>query len=104
MTETAELSATARIAALEALPPALRRELSVMRREPAEFAVVARGICRFCTGSAKTAYWLSHPLNKDAGSWCPEHGFLSFDSNTIRPIGEEYIPKKRKLICNVELR
>lgn len=79
------------------LPSTLDAELTRMRRDPREFMVLSLGRCKWCPPKSETAYSLSHPFNvKDAGKWCAEHGWLSFDSVKIRPRGEEYIPKKRR--------
>lgn len=76
------------------LPSELAKQIQVMRRNPAEFSVVRKVQCKFGCGK-QSAFALTHPDSKDVGSWCPTHGWLSFDSATVRPIGEEYTPTKR---------
>ena len=82
---------------MEAMPEELKKELKRMRRNPDEFTVLRKRGCRFCY-QKKNAFDLGHPKNPlNAGSWCLIHGWLFFDSVKIRPIGEEYVPRKRKL-------
>lgn len=95
--ETAELSVHGYTGASEALPAALSRELSVMRRNPLAFTVIRRIACSLGCGKG-TAYSLTHPDCAEAGSWCPVHGWLSFPSNQLRPIGEEYVPSKKRRV------
>lgn len=65
------------------LPSALTLELTRMRREASNFTVVRMVGCRFCT-TPLGAYALGHPLNlTDAGTWCHEHGWTTFDSSHI---------------------
>ena len=78
-------------------PEALDKELRRMRRDPSEFKVTGIGKCQFC--GQKLAVRLTHPLSPEAGTWCPVNGWLFFDSVAIRPIGEEYMPKKRKKVA-----
>lgn len=80
-----------------ALPDPLIEQISVMRRNPAEFTFLAIARCKLCY--KKNAVEIGHPLNPNgAGTWCPFHGFLAFDSVKIRPIGEEYTPKHNKRV------
>lgn len=77
------------------MPEPLKTELRRMRRRPEDFTVLRQGRCRLCC--KKTALDLGHPKNPtNAGSWCPVHGWLSFDSVKVRPLGEEAVPKRRK--------
>jgi hypothetical protein len=64
-------------------PPALIHELTRMRRDAARFTVVRMVHHAGC--SSKQAFALSHPLCKDAGTWCPEHGWTAFQSQLILP-------------------
>ncbi|HLA11395.1 MAG TPA: hypothetical protein VJ023_12485 [Pyrinomonadaceae bacterium] len=79
---------------MDPMPEGLKRELRLMRRNPAEFTVLRKGRCK-CR--MKNAFDLGHPVPLNAGSWCLIHGWLFFDSVKIRPTGEEYAPRKRKL-------
>lgn len=76
------------------IPEALTKELRRMRRDPAPFSVVKMVQCALGCGKAK-AFSLTHPECPEAGTWCAQHGWLSFPSNQLRPIGEEYAPQKR---------
>lgn len=81
----------------EGIPDALAQELVVMRRDPSEFVFLRVSKCRLCRDKTG-AIDIGHPLNPaNAGSWCPVHGWLAFDSVKIRPKGEEYVPKRRKV-------
>lgn len=68
---------------LAGMSEALNAELTRMRRNPAEFTVFSGANCKLCY--KKTAFDLSHPKNPTAGSWCPTHGWLFFDSVKIPP-------------------
>lgn len=82
-------------ATLIAMPEELTQELRRMRRDPEEFTVLRALHCSFCTKT--TAVTLGHPMNPvKAGTWCPTHGWLFFDSVKITPIGEQ-LPKRKKL-------
>lgn len=72
----------------------LRTDILTMRRNPDEFTVTDGAKCKFCY--KRVAFDLAHELNPTAGSWCPIHGWLHFDSVKIRPIGDEYVPKRRR--------
>jgi hypothetical protein len=77
------------------LPELLKAEIRKMRRNPEDFIVLRQGRCRLCW--KKNALDLGHPQNPtNAGSWCPVHGWLNFDSVKIRPIGEEVQTKRRR--------
>lgn len=79
------------------LPDRMIQSIIVMRRNPEEFTFLRMSRCKFCYKTV--AYDIGHPLNPtNAGSWCPTHGWLAFDSPKIRPIGDEYIPKKKKRV------
>ena len=70
------------------LPTDLISELKRMRRNPIEFTRLQTSRCKLCY--RKCAIDLGHPLNpQNAGTWCSVHGWLSFNSATIRPIGEQ---------------
>lgn len=78
-----------------AMPEELGAQLVLMRRNPAEFTVRSQSKCRFCY--KRCAFDLFHPPTPTlAGTWCPDHGWLYFDSNRFRPLGEEYVPKSRR--------
>lgn len=67
------------------LPPALEVELTKMRRNPAMFHAGGKIQCRFC-GKPNTAYALLDATSgNEAGSRCPLHGWLYFDSVKFPP-------------------
>ncbi len=68
------------------LPLELQAELTKMRRNPASFHFKRRVKCSLSdkTG-AKSAYQIGHADSPEAGTWCPEHGWLSFDSPQLPP-------------------
>lgn len=73
---------------------ALRKEIAAMRRTPDEFRILRESHCKFC--GKRNALDLGHPNNPtNAGSWCPQHGWLRFDSPKIPPISVA-APRKRK--------
>ena len=76
------------------IPAAMVDQIVTMRRNPSEFIFLGMSRCKLCY--KKCAFDIGHPLAASAGTWCPDHGWLYFASNTIRPTGEEYIPKKKK--------
>lgn len=76
------------------IPEQLTKELKRMRREPSRFSIVKMVACALGCGKG-TAYSLTHLDCAEAGTWCSTHGWLSFPSNALRPIGEEYVPQKR---------
>lgn len=78
------------------LPTELVQQLVVMRRNPSEFTFLAMSRCKLCY--KKCAVDIGHPLAATAGTWCPVHGWLYFASNTIRPVGEEYLPSKKRRV------
>jgi len=75
------------------MPADLSADLLKMRRDPTQFQVKDNAKCKFCY--KRNSFDLEHELNPVAGSWCPIHGWLHFDSVKIRPIGEEYVPKRK---------
>jgi hypothetical protein len=66
------------------IPRTLRRELTTMRRDPDGFSVVRMVKCGPGCGKGK-AYSLTHAESENAGSWCPNHGWLFFDSVALPP-------------------
>lgn len=78
------------------MPPELGAEIRKMRRDHVEFTAYGPTRCKWCPTESRTRYDLSHPKSEFAGAWCSAHGWLSFDSVKVRPIGDEYIPRKRK--------
>lgn len=70
---------------ITAMSSDLTAALVKMRRNPLEFTVLRTDAkCKFCY--KKTAVDIGHPLNpQNAGCWCPEHGWLVFDSVAIPP-------------------
>ncbi len=80
------------------LPDELIQQLIIMRRDPAEFTFLGMSRCKLCY--KKNAVDIGHPLTPaGAGTWCPEHGWLSFNSSAIRPVGEEYVPSKKRRVA-----
>jgi len=72
------------VCTITAIPDNLRAQLDKMRRNPDEFTVLREAKCKLCY--KKTALDLGHPLNPaNAGTWCPVHGWLLFDSVSIPP-------------------
>ena len=67
-----------------AIPDALRRELATMRRNPDGYSVVRMVKCSLGCGKGK-AYSLTHADSENAGTWCPIHGWLFFDSVVLPP-------------------
>lgn len=67
-----------------AIPDTLRRELTTMRRNPEGYSVVRMVKCSLGCGKGK-AYSLSHADSASAGTWCPTHGWLFFDSVALPP-------------------
>ena len=68
----------------KSLPDALRRELTTMRRKPEGYSVVKMVKCNLGCGKLK-AYSLTHADSENAGTWCPVHGWLFFDSVALPP-------------------
>jgi hypothetical protein len=66
------------------MPSELTAELTKMRRNPALFAIDKAVRCKFC-GKGQTGLALLHAESLNAGTWCPEHGWLYFDSVKIPP-------------------
>lgn len=66
------------------IPDTLRRELTTMRRNPEGYSVVRMVKCSLGCGKAK-AYSLAHADSASAGTWCPMHGWLFFDSVALPP-------------------
>lgn len=69
------------------LPPELIAELTTMRRDPSNFTVVRMVKHGGC--SLRQAFALTHPACKEAGTWCPEHGWTGFPSNQLLPEWEK---------------
>lgn len=67
-----------------AIPDALRRELATMRRNPEGYSVAKMVKCSLGCGKGK-AYSLTHADSANAGTWCPSHGWLFFDSVALPP-------------------
>jgi hypothetical protein len=66
------------------IPDALQRELTTMRRNPDGFKVTRMVKCGLGCGKGQ-AYSLTHADSETAGSWCPRHGWLFFDSVALPP-------------------
>lgn len=64
--------------------PMLAAELSRMRRDPREYRVSERLWCHLGCGKG-AAYALTHEKRTRAGTWCPVHGWLHFDSVGLPP-------------------
>lgn len=79
-----------------ALPNDLISALIKMRRDPCLFAVLRMTQCKFGCGK-NSVFAITHPRSNEAGAWCEIHGWIFFDSVKIRPRGEEYIPKRKRL-------
>lgn len=55
-----------------------------MRRSPDGYSVVKMVKCSLGCGKGK-AYSLTHADSEHAGTWCPTHGWLTFDSVALPP-------------------
>lgn len=68
-------------------PQELISEIERMRRDPARFHVTKRGCCSLgCDKKGqRSTYQLSCGDVQDAGTWCPVHGWLHFDSTALPP-------------------
>jgi hypothetical protein len=78
------------------LPEALIKELTRMRRDPAEFTGVVAN-CNWCGPEGKNiAIVLGHQDCAEAGKWCPTHGWWYFESPQIPPKGHFEAPKIKK--------
>lgn len=64
------------------LPNELAAELKTMRRDPGNFSVVRMVKCSL---GDHQAFSLTHTQTKEAGTWCAEHGWLSFPSAILEP-------------------
>lgn len=78
------------------MPDDLAKEIARMRRTVSEFSVVRVGGCGLCASHKKQAIFLSHPLCRNAGGWCPRHGWLYFESAKILPAGEQFERRPRR--------
>ena len=69
------------------VPQELISQIATMRRNPDHFYFKRRASCSLgCDRKGeRTSYQLGHPDNDDAGTWCPNHGWLSFDSAGLPP-------------------
>lgn len=68
------------------LPEALLTEIVTMRRNPRNFRVTGMVTCSLAPAICKkSAFRLTHPDAANAGSWCPVHGWLFFDSVALPP-------------------
>lgn len=64
----------------------LTAELTKMRRNVKDYHVFGMGTCSFCGGKQKPAYQVKSGQSEFVvGSWCPEHGWLHFDSAAYPP-------------------
>lgn len=63
------------------MPEVLTLELTRMRRKPQDFTVYYGAKCKLCY--KRVAFDVKHA--NGTGSWCPEHGWLQFDSVAIPP-------------------
>lgn len=72
---------------LGSLPAELISQLTVMRRDPADFRLRGRSSCSLgCDRKGeRSAYQLAHVDVVEAGTWCPVHGWLSFQSDALPP-------------------
>lgn len=68
----------------KSIPIALSAELTAMRRNPDGYSVVRMVKCGLGCGKGK-AYSLTHADSENAGTWCPTHGWLFFDSVALPP-------------------
>ena len=72
---------------LKPVPQELVSQLRIMRRNPDDFWVVKRIGCMLGSDrkGARSAYQIAHPSLDDAGTWCPEHGWIRFNSVKLPP-------------------
>ena len=66
------------------IPKELGNELRRMRRDPEAFKLNGRVKCGLGCGKG-AAYNLTHPQSTNAGTWCPRHGWIFFDSTNLPP-------------------
>jgi hypothetical protein len=77
-----------------AMPEQLRAELQRMKRDPREFAVLRKMTCKFC--GTRTAFELGHAATDNAGSFCPVHGWVYFNSVKIPPVDQRHARKVKR--------
>jgi len=71
----------------DSVPPELVSQIETMRRNPTDFYFRRRSSCSLgCDRKGeRTAYQIGHKDVEEAGTWCPTHGWLSFESALILP-------------------
>lgn len=76
-----------RIALQGNVPQELTSEIERMRRNPADFWLRGRAACSLgCDRKGqRSAYQLGYKEITEAGTWCPTHGWLTFNSADILP-------------------
>jgi hypothetical protein len=68
------------------MPSALHAELDKMRRNPEQFQVKEAITCKIHGGKNRNALRLIEGQSEiEAGSWCPVHGWVHFDSVRFPP-------------------
>lgn len=72
---------------LQPVPQELASQLRIMRRNPDDFWVVKRVSCMLGSDrkGERSAYQLGHRNLEDAGTWCPKHGWIRFNSVELPP-------------------
>ena len=76
-----------RLPLLGNVPRELISQIVTMRRNPDHFYLRRQASCSLgCDHKGeRSSYQLGHVDSAEAGTWCPTHGWLSFDSVAIPP-------------------
>ena len=76
-----------RLPLLGNVPQELISQIQTMRRNPADFYFRRKASCSLgCDRKGeRSSYQLGHVDDVEAGTWCPNHGWLSFDSVALPP-------------------
>jgi hypothetical protein len=71
----------------DSVPQELISQIQVMRRNPTDFYFRRNASCSLgCDRKGeRSAYQIGHPDALEAGTWCPTHGWLTFDSVALPP-------------------
>lgn len=63
----------------------LEAELIKMRRNPANFKIGTQVKCKFCSKPKSAYHLLNAKSDEEVGTWCPTHGWLTFNSVQYPP-------------------
>lgn len=88
------------------VPQELISEIQTMRRNPTDFYFRRKASCSLgCDRKGeRSSYQIGHADASEAGTWCPTHGWLTFDSVALPPterllpweIEERRLARRRK--------